>query len=73
MNLALTLQPGIKLVRSSVAALLACLLMLGLSALYVSAGDTTPVMALFAGLAPAVLAIVAAALAAVRAALIHPR
>jgi len=35
--------------------------LLGLSALYVSAGDTTPVLALFAGLAPAVLAIVAQA------------
>jgi chromate transporter len=32
--------------------------LLALSALYVSAGDTTPVLALFAGLAPAVLAIV---------------
>jgi chromate transporter len=35
--------------------------LLGLSALYVSAGDSTLVMALFAGLAPAVLAIVAQA------------
>ena len=35
--------------------------LLGLSALYVSAGDTTPVLAVFAGLAPAVLAIVAQA------------
>jgi chromate transporter len=35
--------------------------LLGLSALYVSAGDTTPVLAMFAGLAPAVLAIVAQA------------
>jgi len=37
------------------------LALLGLSALYVSAGDSTLVMALFAGLAPAVLAIVAQA------------
>jgi chromate transporter len=35
--------------------------LLGLSALYVSAGGTTPVLAMFAGLAPAVLAIVAQA------------
>jgi chromate transporter len=35
--------------------------LLGLSALYVSAGDTTIVLAMFAGLAPAVLAIVAQA------------
>jgi chromate transporter len=47
--------------------------LLGLSVLYVAAGDTAPVTALFAGLAPAVLAIVAHALLRLsRKALGHP-
>src|SRR5256884_4944022 len=49
------------------------LALLGLSALYVGFGDTTAVTAVFAGLAPAVLAIVAQAVYRVaRRALPHP-
>ncbi len=47
--------------------------LLGLSFLYVGAGETTPVQALFAGLAPAVVAVVAHAVVRVgRTALGHP-
>ena len=49
------------------------LALLALSAIYVGFGDTTAVTALFAGLAPAVLAIVAQAVVRVgRRALAHP-
>jgi chromate transporter len=49
------------------------LALLGLSALYVSAGDTTLVIALFAGVAPAVLAIVAQAVHRVGSRALHHR